>query len=84
MGYSQCFNALGLFCLLPLRDIDKHPVGIGELVLPVAAGGDESEAALGLVWDADDSLAHLGVGFAQRGQFFFDGLHAFDFVANVL
>jgi hypothetical protein len=32
-----------------LSDIDKRPVGVGELMLSVAARSDQREAALGLV-----------------------------------
>jgi hypothetical protein len=53
-------------------------------MMAFAATGDQSDASLGFLRYADDSLAHLGVGLAQCGQFFFYRLHALDFVADVL
>src|SRR4029434_9377244 len=68
---------------LPFRDINKHAVRIRELVPSMTAGRDQGETTLAFFRLADDSLAHLGVGFAQVGQLFLDGLDAFDFKADV-
>ncbi len=35
-------------------------------MLAVAAGGDQGKPAFALLGFGDDSLAHFGVGFAQR------------------
>ena len=53
-------------------------------MLAVAARGDQGDAAFAFLGLADDPLAHLGIGFAQRGQFFLDSLNAFDFEAEML
>jgi hypothetical protein len=47
----------------------------------MATSCDQAETPLAFFGFANDSLAHRGVGFTQGGQFFLDGLDAFDFKA---
>ena len=51
-------------------------------MLAVATSRNQGETALPFFGFANDSLAHFGVGFTQGGQFFLDGLDAFDFKAK--
>lgn len=48
---------------LALNDIDEYTVRVGELVLPMAATGDQGEPALGFCGGAYGPLAHGRIGF---------------------